>query len=61
MCNPRPQSLLDNLDRDMQYAITHDAHWALEDCDNYQEVRGQEGDGECRYTVAQYPLRRVLC
>ena len=34
----RTQQLLDNLDRDMQYAITHDAGWAAEDCDNYQEV-----------------------
>jgi hypothetical protein len=45
-CKPAAyQQLLDNLDRDMQYAIAHDAHWQLEDCDNYQEVGGGGGCG----------------
>lgn len=33
------QGLIDCLDRDLQYAITHEAKWNLEDVDNYDEVK----------------------
>jgi hypothetical protein len=33
------QGLLDALDRDLKYAIKHDAKWAVEDVANYGEVR----------------------
>jgi hypothetical protein len=34
------QQLIDHLDRDLGYAITHDAGWKLEEVGNYEEVKG---------------------
>ena len=39
MCPPTAAEGVNNLDRDMAYAVTHDAGWDLEDCDNCAEVR----------------------
>jgi DNA polymerase epsilon subunit 1 len=33
------QGLIDNLDRDLGYAIRHDAGWELGDVGNYEEVK----------------------
>jgi DNA polymerase epsilon subunit 1 len=33
------QGLIDCLDRDLSYALTHEARWALEDVANYGEVK----------------------
>ena len=29
------------LDRDLHYALKHEAHWPAEECANYEEVKGQ--------------------
>jgi DNA polymerase epsilon subunit 1 len=33
------QGLIDNLDRDLGYAIQHDGGWELGDAENYEEVK----------------------
>lgn len=38
-CVLPPQALIDSLDRDLGYAITHDADWDVADAVNYDEVK----------------------
>lgn len=36
-----PQELIDSLDRDLAYAIKHEAKWALDDVVNYDDIRSK--------------------
>jgi len=33
------QGLIDTLDRDLQYALVHEAKWDLADVANYEEIK----------------------
>jgi DNA polymerase epsilon subunit 1 len=35
------QQLIDNLDRDLGYAIEHDGGWQVSDVANYEEVKAE--------------------
>lgn len=41
-CSPEGyQQLIDSLDKDLSYAIEHDAGWSVRDVENYDEIKGQ--------------------
>lgn len=41
-CSPEGyQQLIDSLDKDLSYAIEHDAGWSIADVENYDEIKGQ--------------------